>query len=249
MFELVKLISAIILPPFNVIILLIFAPLFWLFGCKKIAFLSAFLAIGILYLFSLPYTAQKLNDSLTVEDNLSIEDYRHAQAIVVLGGGLRDSKELYNNLSVPGLVLERMRYAAYLHKETELPILLSGASPNGNSEAKIMNEELFTFFGIKAKWLEEKSLNTRENAQFSYEMLERDGIKKIILVTNQWHMQRAKLLFERIGFQVLPASVGNGVTPDSYNLTYMHFIPQAGALNVNMQLLKEWIGYWRDKLQ
>ncbi|MGQ0286139.1 YdcF family protein [Pasteurellaceae bacterium 22721_9_1] len=247
MFELTKLLSAIALPPFNVIILGIFALLCLLFKCKKMAFLSAFLSIGILYIVSIPYTAQWLNDSLTKEDNLTVADYQQAQAIVVLGGGLRDSKELYRSLTVPGLVLERMRYAAYLHKETELPILISGASPNGNSEAAVMGQELFTFFGIKPKWLEERALNTIQNAKFSYEMLEREGIKKIILVTNQWHMQRAKLLFEREGFIVLPASVGNGVTPESYGLNYMHFIPQAGAINANMQLLKEWLGYWKEK--
>ncbi|WP_439242597.1 YdcF family protein [Lonepinella sp. BR2474] len=248
MFELTKLISAIMLPPANVILLALLACVCWLCHCKKMAFFSAFFAIGILYTVSLTYTAQKLSDSLVVEDNLSIENYRQAQAIVVLGGGLRDSKELYNSLTVPGLVLERMRYATYLHKETELPILVTGASPNGNSEAKVMAQEFFTFFGVQPKWLEERALNTIENAQYSREILEREHISKIILVTNQWHMQRAKLLFEKAGFTVLPASVGNGITPDSYEVNYMHFIPQAGAINANMQLLKEWLGYWKARL-
>lgn len=247
MFELTKLITAIILPPFSVILLWLFALLCWGFKCKKMAIFSSFLAIAILYVVSIPYTAQKLSDSLTQEDHLSLEDYRQAQAIVVLGGGLRDNKELYHPLTVPGLVLERMRYAAYLHKETELPILISGASPNGNSEAQIMGQEFFSFFGIHVKWLEQRAVNTKENAKFTYQMLQPMGINKIILVTNQWHMQRAKMLFEREGFSVLPASVGNGVTPESYGLNYMHFIPQAGSINANMQLLKEWIGYWREK--
>ncbi|MDO4429829.1 MAG: YdcF family protein [Lonepinella koalarum] len=247
MFEFTKLISAMISPPFNTMILLIIALFCWLLRCKKTAFLTALLGLGSLYLLSIPYTQQKLADSLTVEDNLTINDYHQAQAIVVLGGGLRDNKELYHNLTVPGLVLERMRYAAYLHKETELPILISGASPNGNSEAQIMAQEFFSFFGIQAKWLEQRAVNTIQNAQFSKEMLERENINKIILVTNQWHMQRAKLLFERQGFIVYPASVGSGITPESYGLNFMHFIPQAGALAANAQLVKEWIGYWKAK--
>lgn len=247
MFELTKLISAMIAPPFNTMILLIIAIFFWLIHCKKTAFLTALLGFSSLYILSIPYTQQKLADSLTVEDNLNINDYRQAQAIVVLGGGLRDNKELYHNLTVPGLVLERMRYAAYLHKETELPILISGASPNGNSEAQIMAQEFFSFFGIQTKWLEQRAVNTIQNAQFSKEMLERENINKIILVTNQWHMQRAKLLFERQGFQVYPASVGSGITPEGYGLNFMHFVPQAGALAANSQLVKEWIGYWRAR--
>ncbi|PVX40464.1 uncharacterized SAM-binding protein YcdF (DUF218 family) [Pasteurella langaaensis DSM 22999] len=248
MFELTKLITNVILPPFNILILLVLAFLLFLFRYKKLAFLTALFSMAILYVCSIPYTAQKLSDSLVKEDNLSINDYRQAQAIVVLGGGLRDSKELYCNITVPGLVLERMRYAAYLHKETELPILISGASPNGNSEAKVMGQEFFTFFGVQPKWLEERSTNTKENALYTKEMLEREGITRIILVTNQWHMQRAKMLFEKQGFTVYPASVGNGITPSTYALNYMHFIPQAGALNANMQLLKEWIGFWKEKL-
>ncbi|EIJ71483.1 YdcF family protein [Pasteurella bettyae] len=248
MFELTKLITSILLPPFNVIILLIFAFLFIIIGLKKLAILCALLGLGILYIFSIPYTTQLLSDSLVQEDNLSIEDYRKAQAIVVLGAGLRDSKELYNNITVPGVALERMRYATYLHKETELPILISGASPNGNSEAKVMGQEFFTFFGIQPKWLEEKSTNTKQNAEYTKNLFVLEHINKIILVTNQWHMQRAKLLFEQQGFEVLPASVGYGKTPNSYGLNYMHFIPQGGAIADNMQLLKEWLGYLKEKL-
>ena len=42
-------------------------------------------------------------------------------------------------------------------------------------------------------------------------MLEKEGIHKIILVTNEWHMQRAKLLFQQQGFDVLPASVAKAL--------------------------------------
>lgn len=247
MIDMTKLITAIILPPFDVLILLVFALLLRLFRFKKLAFLTALFGAVVLYVSSIPYTAERLNNSLTQEDRLTVEDYRNAQAIVILGGGLRDSKELFNTITVPGLVLERMRYAAYLHKETELPILISGASPNGNSEAKVMGQEFFTFFGIQPKWLEERSTNTKQNALYSKEILERENIKRIVLITNQWHMQRAKMLFEKQGFEVLPASVGPGIVPVSYEHNAMHFIPQAGALNANMQLLKEWIGYWKER--
>ena len=248
MFELTKLISTIILPPFSVIILWLLSILLWALKCKKTAFFSTILGISILYVVSIPYTVQTISDSLVKEDKLSLADYRQAQAIVILGGGLRDNKELYHPLTVPGIVLERMRYAAYLHKETALPILVTGASPNGNSEAQIMKQELFSFFGVQTKWLEEYALNTKQNAEFTAQILQPQGIKKIILVTNQWHMQRAKMLFEKQGFNVLPASIGNGITPQSYELNYMHFIPQAGAMSANVQLLKEWIGYLKEKL-
>lgn len=247
MFTLNKLISAALLPPFNILILWVSSLILRHFQYKKLSHFTALLGILILYLTSIPYTAQTLSDSLTKEDHLSLQDYQQAQAIVVLGGGLRDSKELYANLAVPQIPFERMRYAAYLQKQTGLPILISGASPNGNSEAKVMQQEFADFFAVPVKWLENQAKTTKENAFYTKQILEKEQIHRIILVTNQWHMQRAKMLFEQQGFDVLPASVGQGITPKSYELTLMHFIPQAGALNANMQLLKEWLGYWKEK--
>lgn len=247
MFELIKLITAIILPPFNVIILWVLALILFFFNYKYSASFLAILGMLILYIFSIPYTSQKLSDSLVGSEDLTIEKYKTAQAIVVLGGGLRDSQELFGKLATTGIPLERMRYAAYLHKETQLPILVTGSSPNGTSEAKVMDKEFKLFFNIETKWQENQAKTTKENAMFTREILEKENINKIILVTNQWHMKRAEMLFKQQGFDVIPASVGSGETPNHYSLNFMHFIPQAGAMNSNMLALKEWIGYWKEK--
>lgn len=247
MFGLTKIITVVILPPFNVLILWLLSLLFSALHYKKLSRLCALLGLTILSIFSLPYTSHKLEDSLVIEDKLSLADYQQAQAIVLLGGGLRDSKELYDKLTVSAIPLERVRYAAYLQKQTQLPLLITGSSPKGISEAQIMANELNTFFSVPTTWVESKARTTKENALFSREILEKEGIKRVIVVTNQWHMQRAKLLFEQQGFEVLPASVGHGISPQSYGLNVMYFIPQAGALNKNMLLLKEWLGYWKEK--
>ena len=104
-----------------------------------------------------------------------------------------------------------------------MPLLITGASPTGAIEAKIAAEELQNFFNVPTKWIEPKALTTKENALFTKQILEKESIHKIILVTNEWHMQRAKLLFQQQGFDVLPASVGEGITPDSYGLQYDAF--------------------------
>lgn len=248
MFELKKLITAMILPPFNILILWGLALILAKFNLKNLSRICTALGIVLLYVLSIPFTAQTLKDRLITEDHLSLDDYKQAQAIVLLGGGLRDSKELYAPLASTAIQLERLRYAAYLQKETNLPLLITGASPTGAVEAKIAANELQTFFNIPTKWIEPKALTTEENAHFTQQMLLSEHIQKIILVTNEWHMQRAKLLFEKQGFIVFPASVGEGKTPESYGLTIMHFVPQGGALAKNMQLLKEWIGYWKVRL-
>ncbi|OOF59033.1 YdcF family protein [Rodentibacter myodis] len=247
MFELKKLITAMILPPFNILILWLLALIFAKLKFKKLSRILTALGIGLLYILSIPFTAQTLKDSLISKDHLTLEDYKQAQAIVLLGGGLRDSKELYAPLASTAIQLERLRYAAYLQKETQLPLLITGASPSGAVEAKIAAQELQYFFNVPTKWIEPNALTTKENALLTKQMLDKEQINKIILVTNEWHMQRAKLLFQQQGFDVLPASVGEGITPPEYRLNIMHFIPQGGALAKNMQLLKEWIGYWKER--
>lgn len=247
MFELTKIITAMIMPPFNVLMLWLFALLCFGFKYKKLGYFSTFFGIAILYVFSIPYTSKTLNDSLITEDKLTLQDYRSAQAIVLLGGGIRDSKELFGKLTTNQIAVERVRYAAFLQKETRLPLLITGSAANGTSEAKIMSDELAMFYHIPTQWLEEKAKTTKENALFSREILEKEGIKRIVLVTNQWHMQRAKMLFEKQGFEVLPASVGSGSTPETYGINLMYFIPQAGAMHSNTQALKEWIGYLKEK--
>ncbi|BFU59964.1 MULTISPECIES: YdcF family protein [Rodentibacter] len=247
MMELKKLITAIILPPSNVLILWLLALILAKLKFKKLSRILTALGIGSLYILSIPFTAQTLKDSLITEDHLTLEDYKQAQAIVLLGGGLRDSKELYSPLASTAIQLERLRYAAYLQKETALPLLITGASPTGAIEAKVAAEELLYFFNVPTKWIESRALTTKENALFTKEMLAKNHIDKIVLVTNEWHMQRAKLLFQKQGFEVLPAGVGEGITPENYGLNLMHFVPQGGALAKNTQLLKEWLGYWKEK--
>ncbi len=188
MFGLTKLITVVILPPFNVLILWLLSLLFSVLHYKKLSRLCALLGLTILYIFSLPYTSHKIEDSLVIEDKLSLADYQQAQAIVLLGGGLRDSKELYDKLTVSAIPLERVRYAAYLQKQTQLPLLITGSSPKGISEAQIMANELNTFFSVPTTWVEGKARTTKENALFSREILEKEGIKRVIVVTNQWHM-------------------------------------------------------------
>lgn len=247
MFELTKIITSVIMPPFNALLLWLFALICFGFGRKKLGTFAATLGIAILYIFSIPYTSRLLNDSLITEDNLTLNDYRSAQAIVLLGGGVRDSKELFAKLATNQVATERVRYAAFLQRKTQLPLLITGSAANGTSEAKVMADELALFYQVPTEWLEQKAKTTKENALFSRNILEKQGIQRIILVTNQWHMQRARMLFEQQGFEVLPASVGAGATPETYGMNLMYFVPQAGAMHSNMLALKEWIGYLKEK--
>ena len=137
-------------------------------------------------------------------------------AIVILGGGRQkgalDLPEYqYQNLSSQSM--ERLRAGARLAKESNLPILLTGGAPDRAdvkdlSEAMVMSMVLKQELGIEAKWLEEQSNTTQENALQSAKILNQEGIKTIYLVTHFWHIPRARVQFEKQGFTVIEAPMG-----------------------------------------
>ena len=137
--------------------------------------------------------------------------------------------------------LERLRYAAHLHRLTGKPILVSGGDPQGSGtpEAVQMKTVLENDFRVPVKWTEETSDNTRQNAYNSLALLKKEGITQIYLVTHAWHMPRASREFERAGFKVIPAATAYTT---QHPIGMLVFIPNAGALQQSQLFLHEVIG-------
>ena len=136
---------------------------------------------------------------------------RAPQAIVVLSGGMvgdGESSGRANRLSANSV--ERTLHAARLAKETRLPVLISGGIVDDGvtPEAEAMRRLLERDLGVAVKWVETRSRDTAENAALSARMLRSNGIDRVLLVTQAFHMQRAELLFMRSGLQVSPAPHG-----------------------------------------
>lgn len=139
-----------------------------------------------------------------------------AQAIVVLAAGrLRYAPE-YGERDIPDYIaLARVRYAAHLQRRTSLPLLVSGgngaitadsdAADRTYSKADAMATALREDFGVPVEWIEPRSRDTNENAAFSAALLRKDGIKRILLVTDAMHMARARGVFQRAGLEVIDA--------------------------------------------
>lgn len=164
-----------------------------------------------------------------------------AQAIVILGGGRYPGFEYYKE-TVSNPALERLRYGAWLHKQTGLPILVTGGSVRGEpvGEARLMAQTLKSSFGVRVKWIEDNSRNTWENARLSYQMLLKEGVSQILLVTHASHMWRSSASFNRQGFDVTPAPLG---FQSKGPLTPLHFLPNARAMASLQAACHEMIGY------
>jgi uncharacterized SAM-binding protein YcdF (DUF218 family) len=63
-------------------------------------------------------------------------------------------------------------------------------------------------YGITLRWSESQSRDTAGNARLLAPLLQRDGVQRIALVTDAWHMPRAAAAFEKAGLIVTPAPMG-----------------------------------------
>lgn len=194
-----------------------------------------------LYTLSIPLTAHGLLSLIEHETPVPAIRNNDAAAIVVLGGSKSHDAPEYGGDTINGATLVRLRYAAYLHRQTGLPILVSGGSPEGSpqSEAELMQLTLQNEFSVPVRWAEDRSANTLENARLSYRMLAAENIHTIYLVTHAWHMPRARLVFENAGFKVIPAATAYTTR---YRLTILDFMPDAGALRGSAVFFHEIIG-------
>lgn len=203
--EVVNIIKQIIVPPNSIVLAVLITSIF-LKKNKFIIRVNVVLAV-LLYLFSTNLFSSWFLSSLEVYPPLSpvAELPAGPQAIVILSAEMRMATE-YPNPSPGPLTLARVRYGAFLQRRTGLPILVSGGViPEAGSLAAAMQRSLADDFRASARWVEDRSTDTHENALRSAEILRPEGIREIYLVTHAWHMARAKLAFEQAGFKVTPA--------------------------------------------
>ena len=249
--------SSVLLPPLLFVLPALLGVLLAARGHRRIGHTLAACSLTLLTLCSMPAVGERmlrllepraLSPSLTAESPTgaaeAVSPTRETpQAIVVLGGGLAREAPEYGGDAIGSSTLERLRYGARLHRHTGLPILVSGGRPLGTprSEADTMVAALAADFRLSARWAEDQSLNTAENAQRSRELLAAAGITDIYLVTHAWHMPRARRAFERAGFTVTAAPTGyTSLTPGA-----RAWIPSAEALRKTHIALREWLGaFW-----
>lgn len=236
-----NLISAFLLPPLSLLLILLPGViLFYRYPKTARGFLIA--GFALLWLASTPYIAEGALHLLEAKTSPLHSAPQRDAAIVILGGGTYfKAPEYAGQDTASEFVLSRLRYGARLQRELQLPILVTGGKPLGNSdsEAKLMRAALEQDFQVPVRWTEDNSDNTFENARYSFQTLQKSGIKKIYLVTHAWHMPRSAIAFRRAGFEVIEAPTA---FTTRYQTDALAFIPRAEALKDSKYFVHEVIG-------
>jgi uncharacterized SAM-binding protein YcdF (DUF218 family) len=205
LFELKKALSALLLPPASSLAMVLLGWLMWIRGWRRSGIALVWASVGSLLALSLPAVAALLNWLTYDGSRLDPVAAAQAQAIVVLGGGLRVAPE-YGGDTLGRLTLERVRYGARLARETRLPVLVTGGRLfTQRTEGEVMREALETEMQVPVRWVESCARNTHENALLSAAILKQDGISHIVLVTHGVDARRARREFTDAGLAVTPA--------------------------------------------
>lgn len=162
--------------------------------------ITRWMALGVLVAaVTMPFTpaASLLASRLAVAPVLT-----PAQAIVVLGGGLQ------NGTHMSEASVRRTVTGVRLYHRDLAPVLLfsGGAGEQSAAEGDVMASAAREL-GVPPDRIlvETVSTNTRSQALEVARVLHAENNRRILLVTDPFHMARARAVFEQAGFEVLPA--------------------------------------------
>lgn len=176
-----------------------------------------------------------------------------ADAAVLLTGVTKGSKSPHDRVYL-AQGADRFTHALWLYRAGRVRrILITGGSgsvlgTHGTEAAELATLLRLADVPTEAILLEEHSRNTRENAQFTKQLLaQHPEIRSLVLVTSAFHQRRALGCFRRVGLNCQPfpvdfRSTDREPTPDYW------LVPDVSALERWSLLLHEITGWAVYKL-
>ncbi len=197
--------------------------------------------IGI-FLLAWPPAAWVIAQPLEAEYSPRLPDVTGAQAIVVLAAGAVPAESAELQPSLKENTYLRCRHGLWIWKRNpQLPILLCGGTTSVlKTPAAAIMRRLMLEEGVPDAqvWTEERSTSTYENALYGAEILRAKGVRRIVLVTEAYHMLRSERCFRRQGMEVIPAACNFSVAGRDPN----GFLPNGSGILENEQTLHELFG-------
>ncbi|MBW4583277.1 MAG: YdcF family protein [Tildeniella nuda ZEHNDER 1965/U140] len=174
-----------------VLLLLLFIGLSWVFRSNRwlsrVRTYAIALLVGYLIIISPPFVALA---TYGIGSPLPHDTGAKVDVIVILGRGHEHNSA-------------RADIAAQLWLDQRAPVLFASGINDAPELAKLLRTK-----GVPAAKIggEGCSRTTWENAVFTKALLQPQGVKQILLVTDVPHLWRSLLIFEQVGFQVIPSA-------------------------------------------
>ena len=215
--------------------------------------LPVVLALIVLLLGSNSWVANSLVRSLEWQ-HIPVGKLPTADAIVLLGGATKSAfpPRPAVDLSEEG---DRVLYAAQLFREGKAPVVIASGGRidwrgGGLAESSDMADILVSLGVPNSAILQDsKSLNTYQNAVNVRQIMQEQGIRRVLLVTSAMHMPRSLRIFQRQGIEAIPAPTDFLITQQEINepssspqATLLNLVPDADQLQNTTRALKEYIG-------
>ena len=210
---------------------------------KRATVIFLLVSMGIFWIISAPTFSAFLIASLERQYlPVPISKSPVADAIVVLGGsvGSKENPRLEVDLTN---AYDRILHTANLYRAGKAPVVIAtGGASQSPPEAYAM-KELLQAWGVpsSAIQLETLSLNTYQNAVNTKTLLDRQKIKRVLLVTSAIHMPRALATFRSSGISAIPSPTDYMVV-DQEKYTIADFLPNLGSLGGTSLAVKEYLG-------
>jgi uncharacterized SAM-binding protein YcdF (DUF218 family) len=219
-----------------------------LYARKKWGKISLWTGIMLLWFFSNQFIANQA--MLTWEhDFKAFDEIKTHEIGIVLTGVTNLSKTAYDRTFFQKGA-DRITHALQLYRMGKIKKILitggQGLNPtNPNTEAKLLKDFLL-MTGVPESdvMIEESAKNTRENALFTKEYLEKNGIdtnQEFLLITSAFHMTRAKGCFDKVGLKTETFPVDYYSHDTKYDLPAFIY-PNPTSIENWHKLVKEWIG-------
>ena len=211
----------------------------------------ALVGLLVLLVCSLPVTGNRLWGVLEADyPYRPIESVENADAVVVLSGMLGGIETSDGVVPQWGEATDRLFAGVDLLNAQKAPIIIFtrgqwpwvSLPPEGE---QLANRAIAMGVPERQILLTGIVTNTADEADEVKSLMDFGGMRRVILVTSSFHMERATMLFDREGIETIPYPTdfrANGFSGD-----WMSLVPSAHGLNKTSEAVRELIGrlYYR----
>lgn len=203
-------------------------------------------ALGLLLFFSNSFIVDEFTRAWEMDVVPVWEIDPEVRTAIVLGGGVYYDTET-DVVSYGGNADRYLGVLRPYHEDRIRKILVSGGGANylaTEVKESEMLKRLYLLCNVDSAdiLIEDKSLNTYENAKFSKPILKTLSEKKFLLITSASHMRRSVACFEKQGINVVPHPVMKSVGERRFDIDHL-LVPQIMNFHKWMLLIHEWVGF------